>query len=111
MRIAIPVDEDKGMDSVVSHHMGHAKVFLVYDSETKELSRVPIGEDKPGMCVPVNVLENEGIECVFLFEAGQRAIMKMQALAIKVVTGDCKTVRDVTESLDKLKPLEQGCGH
>ncbi len=111
MKIAIPVDEDNGIDSVVSHHMGHAKIFLVYDSGTKELSRVPIGEDKPGMCVPVDVLETKGIECVFLFEAGQRAIMKMRALGIRIVTGEFKTVREVTENLDKLKPLEEGCGH
>ncbi len=111
MKIAIPVDNDEGMESLVSHHMGHARIFVVYDSETKELSSVPIGEDKPGMCVPVNVLESKGIESVFLFEAGQRAIMKMQALGIKIVTGEFKTVREVTENLDKLKPLEEGCGH
>jgi predicted Fe-Mo cluster-binding NifX family protein len=111
MKIAIPVDEDKGMRSLVSGHMGHAKLFLVYDSGTKALSRVPIGADEPGMCVPVGVLGGLGIRSVFLLDAGQRALAKMSAMGITPLTGSCRTVSDVVAGLGKLKPLEQGCGH
>ena len=37
MKLLIPVMNDKGEDSIVSDHFGHAPFFSLFDSETKKL--------------------------------------------------------------------------
>ena len=37
MKIAFPVTEDKGLDSIVNDHFGTAALFLVVDLDTGEI--------------------------------------------------------------------------
>ena len=111
MRIAIPVDEDNGIESLVSWHMGRARYFIVYDTETKEIETIVVRPHEGTVCTPVIVLKENNIDQVFLFEAGMRAIQTIEELNIRAVTGDYKTVREVIEHIEELKELDVSCGH
>ncbi|MCA1784825.1 MAG: dinitrogenase iron-molybdenum cofactor, partial [Desulfobacteraceae bacterium] len=37
MKVAFPVTEDKGLDSLVNDHFGVAELFMVVDLETKKI--------------------------------------------------------------------------
>ncbi len=55
MRIAIPAEDNRGLESNVSRHFGRAKYFVFVDveegkTENAEVVEVPFDEHRPGIC-------------------------------------------------------------
>lgn len=79
MRICIPIQEDKGLDSIVYNHFGSAPFFLIYDLEKEEM-KVIENEDlhhAHGMCQPLKALGGETVEAILVGGIGAGALMKL----------------------------------
>jgi predicted Fe-Mo cluster-binding NifX family protein len=102
MRIAISVETNNGLDSLVAHHFGRCPFFALVDVEEKEFKSVEVisnpfyGNHQPGQ-VPgfihqqkANVMLSDGM--------GGRAIQFFQQYDIQAATGANGTVRTAIES-------------
>ncbi len=101
MRIAIPAEDDRGLESNVSGHFGRAKYFVFVDIEDNEIKdhkvvEVPFEEHGPGD-LPGFVKEHGG-EVVLAYGMGQRAVGFFNQLGIQVVTGAYGPIKDVVKA-------------
>ena len=110
MIIAMPVLGDNGEDSEISEHLGHNPLFAVYDSGTKELKIINVGEHGTG-CTPVGEIKKHGADTVYTLGIGGRAIESLNESGIKIKTGGFRKVGEVIENLENLENLREGCGH
>jgi len=101
MRIAIPAEDNRGLESNVSRHFGRAEYFVFVDVEegkTKnvEVVEVPFDEHSPGD-LP-NFIKEHNAEVVLAYGMGRRAIEYFNQLGIEVVTGAYGKIKDVVEA-------------
>lgn len=86
MKICIPVNENKGMESTVYNHFGSAPLFLIYDSEKED---VKVLENKDlhhehGKCQPLKAISGESVDAVIVGGIGMGAISRLNSEGIKV---------------------------
>ncbi|MBW2983996.1 hypothetical protein KY361_02685 [Candidatus Woesearchaeota archaeon] len=112
-RIFFPLLEDKGMDSEISGHFGHAPFFGIYDTGTKEFKIIEnkLEHTDPNKSPVDQVVEIANPTTVFAQGIGGRAIGLFAEKGITLKTGPYNTVKEVIENLDKLEDLNQSCGH
>ncbi len=101
MRIAIPAEDNRGLESSVSGHFGRAKYFVFVDVEGNgikgaEVVEVPFDEHNPGD-LP-NFIREHGGEVVLAYGMGRRAMAFFNELGIEVVTGAHGRIKDVVEA-------------
>jgi len=101
MRIAIPAEDNRGLESNVSGHFGRAKYFVFVDVEDNkiknaEVVEVPFEEHGPGD-LP-NFIKKHGGEVVLAYGMGRRAIDYFNQLGIEVVTGAYGKIKDVVDA-------------
>lgn len=112
MKLLIPVNEDKGMDSTLSEHFGHAEVFAMYNTETKALSFVANDLNHHNAATtPVDQIMVHGPEAVFSLGIGRRAIDLFNERDVPLKTGPYKTVKEVVDNIDSLQVLAGSCSH
>jgi predicted Fe-Mo cluster-binding NifX family protein len=118
MKICIPIEEKKGMDSLAYGHFGSAPYFLIYDTHVKdyEILNNNESEHEHGQCNPIQPLREKGVEVVFVAGMGGRALMNLQSMGIRVFrTSETKTIKDIISGLDSLTfeelTLENSCNH
>lgn len=92
MKICIPINENKGLDSVAYNHFGSAPFFLIYNEENENV-KVIENEDlhhTHGMCQPLKALGGENVDAILVGGIGAGALMKLNNQGIKVyrVVGD-----------------------
>lgn len=115
-KIAIPVTEDMGLNSIVFNHFGSAPLFLVVDSETETIRKIDNSDKvhEHGKCNPLQSFVYDKIDAVVTGGIGSGAINKLKAGGVKVYrSGNCKTVAEVLANFAKLEEIntEQGCNH
>lgn len=115
MKLCFPVNEEKGLESEVYNHFGSAPMFVVYDSETKKI-RIVENNNKHhahGMCMPVQALGGETVDAVILGGIGAGARGKLNAMGIRVLKAEGKTIKDNVALFEegKLSEITTGCGH
>jgi predicted Fe-Mo cluster-binding NifX family protein len=102
MRIAVSVDEDKGLESVVSHHFGRCPYYVLADVEDREIKKVTAvanpfyQQHQPGQ-VP-GFIHEQGVDVMITGGMGRRAITFFQQYNIEPVTGAFGTVAQVVEN-------------
>jgi len=86
VKIAIPVEDTRGMESPVYGHFGSAPCFLVYDSDSGATSVVDNGQlgHEHGRCNPIAVLAGQRVDAVVTGGIGGRALELLQAARIRV---------------------------
>ena len=86
MKIAIPVEDTRGMESPVYGHFGSAPCFLVYDSDSGAASVVDNGQlaHEHGQCNPIAVLAGQRVDAVLTGGIGGRALELLNASRIRV---------------------------
>ena len=86
MKLCIPVEADNKMESKVCLHFGSAPVFILYDTETNDITSVNNNNlhHSHGMCEPLKALNNEAVDAILVGGIGARAIMKLNEMKIKV---------------------------
>lgn len=108
MKICIPVNENKGIESIIYNHFGSAPMFLIYDSE-KEDVKVLENHDlhhQHGMCQPLKAISGESVDAVIVGGIGMGAISKLSAEGIKVYKADADTLLKNVELFNNGKLAE-----
>jgi predicted Fe-Mo cluster-binding NifX family protein len=106
MKLCIPVEADKGLESAVYGHFGSAPLFLVVETDT--LAVTPLTNSNQhhahGMCQPVAALGGAAVDGVVVGGIGRGALMKLNAAGIAVYHSPYATVAQTVEAMktDKL---------
>lgn len=120
MRIAISVDDNRGLDSVVSPHFGRCPYYVLVDLENRQVRQVGAVENpyygyhQPGQ-VP-GFIESQGADVMLAGGMGRRAIGLFQQCGIEPVTGASGTVRHALEqylggALQGAAPCRESVAH
>ena len=118
-RIAIPSNDQGGLDGTRSGHFGHCDVFTLVDVEdgkTKDVSILQNQEHAQGGCmVPVNLLSDNRVTALVVGGIGMRPLMGFKQVGIDVYHDDQRAeIEPVVMDLiaDKLKEItnDQVCG-
>lgn len=102
MKIAIPSEDDKGLESQVSQHFGRTAFYTFVDIEGNEIkdvsvTRVPFEGHGPGD-LP-NFVKEHGGDIVVAFGMGSRAVDFFKEFGINVILGASGRVSDVVQAL------------
>jgi predicted Fe-Mo cluster-binding NifX family protein len=124
MKIGFAVQENAGMESRVYDHFGSAPMFLVVDTEEKDVLTVNNRDlnHVHGACNPVMALDGKSVDAMVVGGIGAGALMKLNALGIKVYGASAPTIKENLALLNenKLQELsvdnscrahQGGCGH
>ncbi|HNY37744.1 MAG TPA: NifB/NifX family molybdenum-iron cluster-binding protein [Petrotogaceae bacterium] len=115
IKVAIPLLENKGKDSPISEHFGHAPFFgFVYleGSEYKvDIHDNPFNEHTPGQ-IPQYMKQN-GVNVMVARGIGSRAIEFFADLGIEVYKGADGTVQQIMDQFiqSTLKDKDYKCNH
>ncbi len=124
MRIAISVENKKGLDSDVAHHFGRCPYFALVNVEGEEIQDCEIIENpyysahQPGQ-VP-GFIKEQGADVMLSGGMGRRAIQFFEEYDIQAATGARSTVEGAVErylggELPSAAPcresVEHGHGH
>jgi len=101
MRVAISIDTNDGLDSIVAHHFGRCPFFALVDLEGDEIKEVEVVENphyahhQPGE-VPGFIHEHNA-NVMLSGGMGRRAIDFFQQYGIEIATGANGTVRNTLQ--------------
>ena len=109
----IPLLNDKGDDSEISLHFGHAPYFGLYDLGSKKLviKKNKLSHSNPSKTPVDQVVDSANPQIVFALDMGQRAIRLFKEKNIALKTGSYKILKEVIENIKDLKDLSNGCRH
>lgn len=97
--IAMPVDDDKGLNSPISGHFGRAKFYALYDTQHKNIRIIPnTSKHMGGSEEPPVFIRNQGAEEVITSGIGPHALELFQKFKIKVYAGAQGTIKTTLES-------------
>ena len=122
MKVCFPINTNEGMESIPYNHFGSAKMFIVVDSETREVKTIDNGnlDHEHGKCQPIKALCGEVVDAIVVLGIGQGAIVKLNSMGIKVYQAVEGSIGDNIDSLNKgeLKEFDSnytcnhdGCSH
>ncbi|MFW6120702.1 MAG: NifB/NifX family molybdenum-iron cluster-binding protein [Petrotogales bacterium] len=101
MIIAIPIIENKGVDSKISEHFGHTPYYAFVqvkndEIESSSIEENPFSSHDPGE-IP-DYLKSKGTDVVITQGVGRRAKAYFEQLKIEVVTGASGTVEELAKA-------------
>jgi len=102
MRIAISVETNDGLDSIVAHHFGRCPYFAIVDLDADDVKSVAVianpffGNHQPGQ-VPGFIHQQEA-DVMISGGMGGRAIQFFQEFGINSATGATGTAQTAVES-------------
>jgi predicted Fe-Mo cluster-binding NifX family protein len=117
MKIAFPVEENRGLDSVVHGHFGSAPffVFVDLDADSDEVFENPDQDHQHGDCNPMSALGGRRVDGVVVGGIGGGALKKLNTDGITVYRAVEGTVRENARMIKagKLPVFDPGqvCGH
>ncbi len=96
MRIAFPVQEDIGIDSVVYNHFGSAPVFVIVDPEGKAIASVSNRDQHHahGACNPMRALDDQKVDAVVVGGIGGGALAGLNRMGVTVHRSMAATIRE-----------------
>ena len=112
-RIFFPLINDKGIDSEISTHFGHAPYFGIYNNIKKELKIIDMKLDHTNSTKsPVDqIIETVNPTTIFALGIGARAIQLFNEKGISIKTGNFKIVKEVIENWGQLDSQVQSCAY
>lgn len=124
MKVCFAVQNDDGLESAIYGHFGSAPVFLLVDTESRTVEKVSNGNliHAHGACNPVMALGGRNVDAVVVGGIGGGALMKLNALGVKVYGSMAPTIQGNVDLLmkNRLPELSMentcaghqgGCGH
>lgn len=117
MKVCIPVEEDKGLDSAAYGHFGTAPFFLIYNTDNGEMKVIKNGDlnHEHGMCQPLKALNGEMVDAILVGGIGAGALMKLNHQGIRVYNAANETASKNIELLKggmlKEFSVENSCNH
>ena len=103
-RIAVPSEEQGGLDGLRSGHFGHCSVFTIIDVEDGKIKEVSTVENQShvqgGCMVPVNLLAGHNVNALVVGGIGMRPLMGFKQVGIDVYHDDQRPeIKPVVEDL------------
>lgn len=124
MKVCFAVQNDDGLESAVYGHFGSAPAFIVVDTESRKVEKVNNGDKihAHGACNPVMALGGRDVDAVVVGGIGGGALMKLNALGVRVYGAMAATIQGNIDLLIKNRLPELsientcsghqgGCGH
>jgi len=124
MKVGFAVQANEGMESKVFNHFGTAPVFIIVDTEGKEVLTVNNKDlhHVHGACNPIMALDGKAVDAMVVGGMGAGALTKLNALGIRVYGAEALTVKENLSLLREAKLQELsvdhscrshqgGCGH
>ncbi len=95
MKVCFPVEKDEGIESQVYNHFGSAPVFIVIDTDERDVRRVDNRDlhHVHGACNPIMALGGQRVDALVVGGIGGGALMKLNALGIKVYEAESGSVK------------------
>lgn len=118
MRICIPTENNKGLQSTVYGHFGSAPYFIIYDTENKIIEVINNNNDhhEHGQCNPLAALSDKNIDMLVTGGIGSRALQRLNSVGIKAFRAiNEKTVLEVISRFSQNElpeiTLNEACSH
>lgn len=117
MKVCIPIEENKGLDSIAYNHFGTAPFFLIYNLDNEETKVIKNGDlhHTHGMCQPLKALDGEKVDVILVGGIGAGALMKLNNQGIRVYRVTNETVLKNVELLKRSELAEfspkNSCNH
>ncbi len=118
MRICFPIENDKGLDSMVSDHFGSTPLFLITDTDNGDTSVISNSDQHHahGACNPLQALQGSRIEGIAVRNIGAGAVGHLSRCGLRVYKAVGDTVREnveklKTNTLPEYSPSETCSGH
>jgi predicted Fe-Mo cluster-binding NifX family protein len=96
MKVGFAVQINNGLESTVYNHFGSAPAFIIVDTECNQVSTVNNSNMNHvhGACNPVMALGNNSIDIMVVGGIGPGALMKLNAMGIRVCRAGAPTVNE-----------------
>lgn len=95
MNICFPVAQNDGLASLVFNHFGSAPLFLLIDSETRQIQELAKHQQGHGQgCSQHLTLSAAKVDALILSGIGRGALAKLAASGIKVYQAQGATIAD-----------------
>jgi predicted Fe-Mo cluster-binding NifX family protein len=118
MRICFPIEHNEGLASRLSDHFGSAPMFMIADTETKELTVLSNSDQQHahGACNPLQALQGSGIDGIAVRAIGAGAVAHLTRAGLSVYKATAETIRENVEklaanALPLYTPSESCSGH
>jgi len=124
VKVGFAVQSSEGIESKVYDHFGSSPAFIIVDIEGKEVLTVNNKDlhHAHGACNPIMALDGKSVDAIVVGGIGSGALMKLNALGIKVYGAGAPTVKENLALLSENKLQEfsvdnacrahqGGCGH
>jgi len=108
MKVGFAVQVNEGLDSMVYGHFGSAPAFVIVDTDLKQVSAVENNNahHEHGACNPMMALGGNNIDAMVVGGIGPGAIMKLNAMGVKVYRAGAPTVNENISLLGENRLLE-----
>ncbi len=115
MKLCFPVACNAGLESTIFNHFGSAPMFLIVDSETREVTSTVSnnGDLQHGSCSPVGLLGQAAVDAVVVSGIGAGALTKLRRAGYEVYLTQGTTIAANLEKHASMTPVaDQVCsGH
>jgi predicted Fe-Mo cluster-binding NifX family protein len=96
MKIAIPTDDKKGLESRIAEHFGRANYYTFLDENGKILEIIDnTSEDKGGSGLPPELIKNYGATSLLCKAIGPKAVELCKKWGIEVYIKQAETVTEI----------------
>ncbi len=108
MKVGFAVQVNEGLESTVYGHFGSAPAFVIVDTDLKQVSAVDNtnAHHEHGACNPIMALGGNSIDVMVVGGIGPGAIMKLNAMGVKVYRAGAPTVNENISLLGENRLLE-----
>ena len=96
MKVCFPVQSDQGIESRVHNHFGTAPVFIVFDTDTKNISAISNNDQHHahGACNPIKALGDQMVDAIVVGGIGGGALSSLNQLGIRVYCSAAANIKD-----------------
>ena len=116
MRIVIPTNDKKGLDSAVAEHFGRCRTYIFLDDKGNVIKVIDnTSEHMGGSGLPPELMKKHGADVLLCKDLGMRALKLCQELEIDVYTSNAETSKEIYNQWKENKitkaTSEDVCGH
>ena len=103
MKVGFAVQRDEGLESKVYNHFGSAPMFVVVETGAAEVQTIHNQDlnHSHGACSPMKALGGQKIDALIVGGIGGGALMRLNAMGVKVYAAEAQTIRDNLELLSQ----------
>ena len=109
MKIVIPTNDKKGLDSKIAEHFGRCLTYTFLDENGKVIEIIDnTSEHMGGVGLPPELMKKHGANILLCRDLGPRALILCRELGIKVYVFKTETVKDIFNLWKESKIKEAG---